>query len=71
MFELLVLKKEQGNANSFSQDSEINWMVEFKYNPEEEVTFAVYFHCYEKVFQIDCAILSNKKKIRLLLGKLG
>ena len=35
MFELLVLKKEQVNTNSFSQDSVINSIGEFKSSPEE------------------------------------
>ena len=48
MFELLVLKKEQSNAKSYSQDSVINSIGEFKYCSEEEVTFAVYFRHYEE-----------------------
>ena len=51
MFKLLVLKKEQDNANSFLQNSVINCVGEFRYSPEEEVTFATYFCLYEEVFQ--------------------
>lgn len=68
MFELLGLKKEkeQGNANSFFQDSVKDAIGEFKYSPEEEVTFAVYFHCYEEVVQKDCTTwLENKSLLWL------
>ena len=63
------MKKEQGSANSFVQDSVINSICEFKYSSKEEVTFAVYFHRYEKVFKKDCTTWSDEKKICLLLGK--
>ena len=53
MFELLVLKKEQGNANSFSQDSVTNSVDEFKYSSEKEVIFAAYFRLYKEVFPKD------------------
>ena len=69
MFEILVLKKEQDNANSFPNDSVINSNGKFKYNPEEEVTFLAYFRHYEEVFQKDCTTWSDDKKMRLLLRK--
>ena len=71
MFKLLVLKKEQVNVNSFSQDFAINSISEFKCNQKEEVTFVVYFHCYDKVFQKESTTWSDKKKIHMLLRKFG
>ena len=61
MFKLFVLKKEQGNANSFSQDSVINSIGEFIYSPEEDVSFVAHFRRYEEVFQKDCATWSDEK----------
>ena len=70
MFELLVLKKDQGNANSFSQDSVINSIGEFKYSSEEDVTFAEYFRHYEEIFQKDCATWTDEKKITSVAWKI-
>ena len=63
------LKKEQGSANSFSQDSVINSSGELKNSREEKVTFTTYFHCYKEFFQKDCTTWSEEKKIHLLLVK--
>ena len=49
MFELLVLKKEQVKANSFSWDTVINSVGEFMSSHEKKVTFVTYFHPYEQV----------------------
>ena len=40
---------------SFSRDSVINSLDEFKYSLEEEVTFAMYFRRNEELFRKDCA----------------
>ena len=72
IFKLLV-EKQQANANSFSRGSVINQIGESKYSPEEEVTFAAYFRCYEEFFfffQKDCDTWSDEKKICSLLENL-
>ena len=67
MLELLVLKKWQGFANSFSQQHfSYNAIGELKYSSEEKVTFAAYFRCFGKVFRKDCASRSDEKKTWLL-----
>ena len=57
-----MLKKGQGNANSFSQNSEIHSISVFIYSSEEEVTFVTYFCRYEDGFQNDCTTWSEEKK---------
>ena len=47
----------------------MNSVSKFKYSPEEEVTFATYFHFYVEVFPKNCTTWSDEQKIRLLLGK--
>ena len=47
----------------------MNSIRDFKYSPEEKVTFAAYFCYYEEIFKKDCAAWSDEKKIRLLLEK--
>ena len=71
MFKLLCWKKRAKQRKFFLLDSVINSISEFKYSPEDEVTFTVYFRSYEKVFQKDCATWSDEMKIRLLLGNFG
>ena len=55
-------ENDPGSANIFSRDSVINSLGEFLYNPDEEVTFEVYFRRYEEIFQKDCATWSDGKK---------
>ena len=54
-------KKKHGNTNSFIQDLVINSVGQFKYNPEEEVTFVTYFRHYEEMIQKDCEKWLDKK----------
>ena len=57
-----------GNLNIFSQESVINSVGEFIYKPEE-VTFEASLRRYESIFEKDCEIWPDEKKVRLLLGK--
>ena len=43
----------------------------FNYNPEEDQTFERFYQKYQDFFDIDCQTWTDKKKIRLLLTKLG
>ena len=57
-----MIKKVQSSEKSSLKDSVIDLIGEYKYSPEKDVTFAVYFRRYEEVFQKDCATLSDEKK---------
>uniref|UniRef100_A0A182NMZ0 DUF7083 domain-containing protein n=1 Tax=Anopheles dirus TaxID=7168 RepID=A0A182NMZ0_9DIPT len=46
-------------------------VTEFRYDPEEGVTFAAWFGRYEDMFDKDAAKLTDDAKVRLLLRKLG
>ena len=63
---------DQGNFNSFSRNFVINSIVEFRYRPEEEVTFAAYFRRYEEFFfKKNVSNGQTREKVRLLLNKFG
>ena len=56
---------------AFPQSAVLNTINNFIYCPESNQTFATYFRC-EDLYNIDCSNWSDqKKKVRLLLSKLG
>ena len=59
---IISVEKEQGNTNSFSRDSVIYSIGEFKYCPEKEVTFSEYFRYYEKVFNKRLCYIVGRKE---------
>ena len=50
----ISVEKRVRQSNFFLLDSVINSIEEFKYRPEEEVSFEAYFRHYEEVFKKDC-----------------
>lgn len=53
--------RAEGNAFSFSQDTVVNAISEFIYDPEEELTFSTHFHRYADIFENDCHGWNDKK----------
>ena len=51
----ISIEKKKDIVYSSSQDSVINSIAEFDFNPVLGVKSAAYFRAYEKVFQNDCA----------------
>ena len=68
MGKLVAKENGPGNLNIFLQELVINSVGEFIYKPEE-VTSEAYFRRYESIFEKDCEIRPDEKKVRLLLGK--
>ena len=76
-FEELLVNSLNGSKNSekdtiFSQSSIYNSIETFEYIPENDKTFEAFYRRYEDIFNVDCEQWpSKKKKVRLLLRKLG
>ena len=74
--EELHINSLNGSKNSekdaiFSQSSIYNSIDTFEYVPENDKTFEAFYWRYEDIFNVDCEQWPSKKKIRLLLRKLG
>ncbi|XP_062700588.1 uncharacterized protein K02A2.6-like [Aedes albopictus] len=52
-------------------DSLASNIKEFRYDPENNVTFAVWYSRYEDLFEKDASRLDGEAKVRLLMRKLG
>ena len=59
--------QNEDSENAFSQNAIWSAIEDFKYAPEEEITFASYFKRYEDLYITDCASWADHKKVRLLL----
>ena len=57
----IIVEKRAKQCKFFFIRLIINSIGEFKYSPEEKVTFVACFHCYEEVFQKDCTTWSDEK----------
>ena len=55
----------------FSQSSIYNSIDTFEYGPENDKSFEAFYRRYEDIFNVDCEQWPSKKKVRLLLRKLG
>ncbi|XP_058127724.1 uncharacterized protein LOC131291229 [Anopheles ziemanni] len=55
----------------FLIDSLAKHVTEFRYDPEERVSFATWYGRFEDLFEKDAAKLPEDAKVRLLLRKLG
>ena len=47
----IFFKKLNTEGTPFRQDSIANSICEFNYNPNEEITFSLYYRHYEDIFQ--------------------
>ena len=70
LLEKCLRESDQGNSNSFSQDSVINSIGEFRYRPEES-TFAAYLGRFVDIFKEDYLTWPDEIKVQLLLYKFG
>ena len=72
LLETILQKSAEGNSSTFSftPDAVANSIGKFTYNPEECITFALYFMRCEEIFRNECKTWIDKKKVRLLLRKL-
>lgn len=59
----IVFKKSDYEGNVINQDSVVNSICEFKYNPDEVITFSSYY----RVFWQDCLRWTDERKVQLLL----
>ncbi|XP_061506862.1 uncharacterized protein K02A2.6-like [Anopheles gambiae] len=59
------------NGPEFLVESLAKQVTEFRYDPEENVTFAAWYRRFEGLFEKDAAKLPDDTKVRLLLRKLG
>nr|XP_049467005.1 uncharacterized protein K02A2.6-like [Anopheles coluzzii] len=59
------------NGPEFLVESLAKQVTEFRYDPEENVTFAAWYRRFDGLFEKDAAKLPNDTKVRLLLRKLG
>ncbi|XP_061519181.1 uncharacterized protein K02A2.6-like [Anopheles gambiae] len=59
------------NGPEFLVESLAKQVTEFRYDPEENVTFAAWYRWFEGLFEKDAAKLPDDTKVRLLLRKLG
>ena len=67
-----ILAKENNSDKKFCSQNTIWSTIEiFNYNPEEVQTFEPFDQKYQDFFDIDCQTLTDEKKIRLRLSKLG
>ena len=75
-FEELLVNSLNGSKFSekdtiFSQSTICNSIDSFEYVPENDKTFVAFYGCYEDIFNVDCEQWPSKKKVRLLLRKMG
>ena len=66
----IFLKKLNTKGTPIRQDSVVNCVCEFNYNPDEEVTFSLYYRHYEDIFWWNCPGWTDERKVCLLLSKL-
>ncbi|XP_055585102.1 uncharacterized protein K02A2.6-like [Uranotaenia lowii] len=52
-------------------DSLSNHIKEFRYDPDNNITFAAWYARYNDLFEQDASHIDNEAKVRLLLRKLG
>ncbi|XP_053679017.1 uncharacterized protein LOC128729456 [Anopheles nili] len=65
------MNMRESTGPEFLIDSLANHVTEFRYDPEENVTFAAWYRRFEGLFEKDAAKLPDDAKVRLLLRKLG
>ena len=75
-FEELLVNTLNGSKNSekhtiFSESTPYNSIETFEYVPENDKMFEAFYRRYEDIFNVDCEQWPSKKKVRLLLRKLG
>ena len=70
-FELFKKTTEEKTSDSFTTDTITNSISKFIYNPDEGITFHIYYRRYKGIFKKDCSYWNDKKILRLLLRKLS
>lgn len=71
LYNISINGQNEDSENAFSQNAIWSAIENFKFAPEEEITFASYFKRYENLYNADCASWADHKKVRILLKKLG
>ena len=70
-FEKLLTNQvaQERGSRIFSAEGISNFLSEFRYDPENGVTFPAYFRRHEKIFSKRCLFWSDEEKVTLLLQK--
>ena len=72
LFEAITAVKKENPVNSyFSAEGIANSITEFKFDPDEGITFPAYFRRFESIFEKKCQSWSDEQKVILVLQKLG
>ena len=72
LFKSLSNNQPTDSTTIFTQNAVWNALETFSYAPDEDKTFEAYYRTYEDICITDCVDWTDaKKKVRLLLRKLG
>ena len=71
LFKSLSNNQPTDSTTIFTQSAVWNALETFSYVPDEDKTFEAYYRRCEDIYITDCAVLTDAKKVRLLVRKLG
>ena len=65
------LNPSPSHTPTSTQETILNSITEFQFDPSNDLTFDRWIHKYEDVFKVELAQVEDSQKVRMLLRKLG